>query len=195
MTTVLPAAPPGGRSPSGVRDPANFPDVSSHFVRTVIYRGGMLIVTTDGVPGHEIRSVLGEVLGTSVQADQGAVPQPGQGGSSATFRVTGERPVAGLAAARREALDRLGEEARRKGANTVVGMRFDTAAVGGGFEVCAYGTAVWAEPAQQHRDQAQQYQQQRPAQQGHLPPYGDPQSGGPPMAARNLTMGVQDRPR
>ncbi|NKZ05643.1 YbjQ family protein [Actinomadura latina] len=155
----------------------------------------MLIVTTDGVPGHEIRSVLGEVLGTSLQADQGAAPQAGQAGSSATFRVTGERPAVSLAAARREALDRLGEEARRKGANTVVGMRFDTAQVGRGFEVCAYGTAVWAEPAQQHREQAPQYQQQRPPQQGHVPPYGDPQQGGPPMAARNLTMGLQDRPR
>ncbi|MEU5992669.1 heavy metal-binding domain-containing protein [Spirillospora sp. NPDC047418] len=156
----------------------------------------MLIVTTDGVPGYEIRSVLGEVFGTSLQAEQGAPAQPGQpaqGGSSSTFRVTGERPAVSLAAARREALDRLGEEARRKGANTVVGMRFDTAHVGGGFEVCAYGTAVWAEPAGQQ--QPPQYQQQRPPQQGHLPPYGDPQPGGPPMAARNLTMGLRDRPR
>lgn len=155
----------------------------------------MLIVTTDGVPGYEIRSVLGEVLGTALQADQGAAPQPGQGGSSATFRVTGERPAVSLAAARREAMDRLGEEARRKGANTVVGMRFDTAQVGGGFEVCAYGTAVWAEPAGRHQEQAPQYQQRQPAPQGHVPPYGDPQPGGPPMAARNLTMGLQDRPR
>jgi len=154
----------------------------------------MLIVTTDGVSGHEIRSVLGEVLGTALQADQAPAPQPG-GGSSATFRVTGERPAVSLAAARREAIDRLGEEARRKGANTVVGMRFDTAHVGGGFEVCAYGTAVWTEPAGPQRDQAPQYQQQRPAQPGHVPPYGEPQPGGPPMAARNLTMGLQDRPR
>jgi uncharacterized protein YbjQ (UPF0145 family) len=154
----------------------------------------MLIVTTDGVAGYEIRSVLGEVLGTAVQTGQSGVPAPGQGGSSATFRVTGEQPGASLASTRREAVDRLGEEARRKGANTVVGMRFDTAAVGGGFEVCAYGTAVWAEPAAQQREQAPQYQQQ-PQQQGQLPPYGEPQAGGPPMAARNLTMGLHDRPR
>ncbi|MFC4051156.1 YbjQ family protein [Actinomadura syzygii] len=149
----------------------------------------MLIVTTDGVAGYEIKSVLGEVLGSAVQAEQGAAPQPGHGGSSATFRVTGERPVAGLAAALREAVDRLGEEARRRGANTVVGMRFDTAAVGGGIEVCAYGTAVWAELAPAQHQQAAQ-QQPHP-----LPPYGEPQPGGPPMVARNLTMGLQDRPR
>ena len=158
----------------------------------------MLIVTTDGVAGFEIRSVLGEVVGTAVQTDQArAAMQHGQG-SSATFRVTGEQPPAGLAAARREAVDRLGEEAHRKGANTVVGMRFDTATLGGGVEVCAYGTAVWAEPAAQGRDHMQQMPQQHPVPQGHqgqMPPYGDPQPGGPPMAARNLTMGLNDRPR
>ena len=61
--------------------------------------------------------------------------------------------------------------------------------------VCAYGTAVWAEPAARQRDQGPQYQQHQAPQQGHLPPYGDPQPGGPPMAARNLTMGLHDRPR
>ncbi|MGH3239929.1 MAG: YbjQ family protein, partial [Spirillospora sp.] len=90
------------------------------------------------------------------------------------------------------AVDRLGEEARRKGANTVVGMRFDTAAVAGGFEVCAYGTAVWAEPAQPQPQAPPQQQQPHPQQK---PPYGDPQAGGPPMVARNLTMGLHDRPR
>ena|SRR5437868_5301183 len=164
----------------------------------VAYGGRMLIVTTDGVAGFEIRSVLGEVVGTAVQTDQArAAMQHGQG-SSATFRVTGEQPPAGLAAARREAVDRLGEEAHRKGANTVVGMRFDTATLGGGVEVCAYGTAVWAEPAAQGRDHMQQMPQQHPVPQGHqgqMPPYGDPQPGGPPMAARNLTMGLNDRPR
>ncbi|WP_131738680.1 YbjQ family protein [Actinomadura roseirufa] len=167
----------------------------------------MLIVTTEGLAGYEIRSVLGEVLGTAVQTDQGrAAQQHGHPGSSATFRMTGEQPGAGLAAARREAMERLAEDARRKGANTVVGMRFDTAALGGGFEVCAYGTAVWAERA----GQAQQGPQHPHPQQGHgqqgqgqhgqgqhgqLPPYGDPSPGGPPMAARNLTIGLHDRPR
>lgn len=155
----------------------------------------MLIVTTDGVAGYEIRSVLGEVLGTAVQTDQAGMQQPGHAGSSATFRVTGDRPALGLAGARREAVDRLGEEARRKGANTVVGMRFDTAVLpGGGHEVCAYGTAVWAEPAAREPAHHQASQHLQHPQQGHLPPYGDPQSG-PPMAARNLTMGINDRPR
>jgi uncharacterized protein YbjQ (UPF0145 family) len=154
----------------------------------------MLIVTTDGLAGYEIRSVLGEVLGVAVQTDQGRAAPQGQ--SSSTFRVTGEQVGVGLAATRREAVERLAEEARRKGANAVVGMTFDTAALGGGgHEVCAYGTAVWAEAARaggavQQGHSATMPQQQPVAGQA----YADPQ-GGPPMAARNMTIGVNDRPR
>ncbi|MEU5881513.1 heavy metal-binding domain-containing protein [Spirillospora sp. NPDC047279] len=151
----------------------------------------MLIVTTDGLAGYEIRNVLGEVLGVAVQTDQAT---PGGPQSSATFRVTGEQQGVGLAAARREAVDRLAQEAHRKGANAVVGMCFDTAQLSGGHEVCAYGTAVWAEPAKAAAAQPQpgQMPQQAPA----APPYGDhPQHGGAPMAARNLTIGLHDRPR
>ncbi|WP_067479697.1 YbjQ family protein [Actinomadura hibisca] len=161
----------------------------------------MLIVTTDVLAGYEVRNVLGEVLGTAVRSGQDAHAGGhggGQGGapgssSSGTFRVTGEQPGVGLAALRREAIDRLADDARRRGANAVVGMCFDTAALaGGGHEVCAYGTAVWAEPLQGGVPKAQ------PAQQhphGAIPPYAEPQPGGPPMAARNLTIGLHDRPR
>jgi uncharacterized protein YbjQ (UPF0145 family) len=155
----------------------------------------MLIVTTDGLPGYEIRSVLGEALGVAVHADQA---HAGAGGtSSSTFRVTGENAAPGLSGARRQAVERLGEEARRKGANAVVGMCFDTVALsGGGHEVCAYGTAVWAEAQPSARQGQQGHSASIPQQsQGHVPPYGDPQHAGPPMAARNLTMGINDRPR
>ncbi|WP_344598462.1 YbjQ family protein [Actinomadura vinacea] len=158
----------------------------------------MLIVTTDGLPGYEIRTVLGEALGVAVQTDQARSGPGGQPGSSATFRVTGEQPAPGLAGARREAVDRLAEEARRKGANAVVGMCFDNAALaGGGHEVCAYGTAVWAEAVQgaQPGHSASIPQAQPQQGPGQPPPYADPQPGGPPMAARNLTIGLHDRPR
>jgi uncharacterized protein YbjQ (UPF0145 family) len=162
----------------------------------------MLIVTTDGLPGYEIRNVLGEALGVAVRTDQG--PGPADGTSSSTFRVTGDRPAPGLAAMRRQAVERLGEEARRKGANAVVGMCFDTVALpGGGHEVCAYGTAVWAETAGQTAQPGVPQDARQTAQKGHsgaIPqpqvPYGDtPQPGGPPMGARNLTIGLQDRQR
>jgi hypothetical protein len=111
--------------------------------------------------------------------------------------VTGEQPAAGLSGARRQAVERLGEEARRKGANAVVGMCFDTAALaGGGHEVCAYGTAVWAEALQGAQQGQHGHSASIPQQQAPLPPYGDPQQqSGPPMAARNLTIGLNDRSR
>lgn len=154
----------------------------------------MLIVTTDALAGYAIRGMLGEALGVAVQTDQAAAPG---GGSSGTFRMnTGEQAGAGLLAARRQAVERLAEDARRRGANAVVGMRLDAVALGGGggHEVCAYGTAVWIEPAQNAQNpqnQPQQYQQGAP-----VPPFGPESSpGGPPMAARNLTIGLRDHGR
>ncbi|GAA1557544.1 hypothetical protein GCM10009678_45670 [Actinomadura kijaniata] len=158
----------------------------------------MLIVTTDGLAGYEVRNVLGEVLGTAVQGARSAAPHPGAS-SSATFRVTGEQPGVGLGAARREAIDRLAEDARRKGANAVVGMCFDTAVLAdGSHEVCAYGTAVWAEPSQGRPAQPHDHAKPVAGHQGPpggIPAYVEPQPGQPPMAARNLTIGLHDRPR
>jgi uncharacterized protein YbjQ (UPF0145 family) len=150
----------------------------------VVYGWDMLIVTTDGLPGCEIRTVFGEVFGVSVQADEGR----SSGQSSGTFRMTGDRP-AGLATARREAMDRLAEEARRRGANAVVGMRFDNTALGAdGHEVCAYGTAVLAEVAMDAS--------RRQYEAAHHPPHpahpSEAPAGGPPMVARNLTIGLHD---
>ncbi|ACY98736.1 MULTISPECIES: YbjQ family protein [Thermomonospora] len=144
----------------------------------------MLIVTTDGLPGFEIRRVLGPVFGVAVHSDQGGGAAPAS--NSGTFRVpAAEQPGPGLAAARREAIQRLAEEAQRMGANAVVGMCFDNAFVAGGpgrggHEVCAYGTAVVAEAA--------------PAQQPGQHPYSQavpqPHPSRPPVVARNLTIGL-----
>jgi hypothetical protein len=52
-----------------------------------------------------------------------------------------------LAESRNEAMNRLLEEARKRGGNTIVAMRFDTTELGGVWtEICAYGTAVQAVP-------------------------------------------------
>ena len=48
-----------------------------------------------------------------------------------------------MAEAREQALDRMIEEAKRLGADAVVGVRFSTSViVGGAAELLAYGTAV-----------------------------------------------------
>src|SRR5688500_7183089 len=111
----------------------------------------MLIVTTDELQCHLIRRVFGEVFGVALFSPAPGGPGypahtgGGHGQGNAGYRGTGERPI-GLAGTRREAMDGLAEEARRLGANAVVGMRFDSAVLAGAHEVCAYGTAVWAEP-------------------------------------------------
>jgi uncharacterized protein YbjQ (UPF0145 family) len=53
-----------------------------------------------------------------------------------------------LASAREEAVTEMMRAARRKGANAVIGMRFDNREITSGWaEICAYGTAVRVEPA------------------------------------------------
>jgi len=52
-----------------------------------------------------------------------------------------------LAQSRNEAMTRLIDEARGKGGNAIIGMRFDTTETGEVWtEICAYGTAVQAVP-------------------------------------------------
>jgi uncharacterized protein YbjQ (UPF0145 family) len=52
-----------------------------------------------------------------------------------------------LAESRNEAMGRLIAEARNRGGNAIVAMRFDTTEIGDVWtEICAYGTAVQAVP-------------------------------------------------
>ncbi len=86
----------------------------------------MLVVTTNELSGWEIQRVCGEVFGLAVR-QRGA--------------VSGDD-------ARTEAKARMLEQVRAKGGNAVVGMRLDASSLGdGGSEVCMYGTAVVATPA------------------------------------------------
>jgi uncharacterized protein YbjQ (UPF0145 family) len=48
-----------------------------------------------------------------------------------------------LVDSREQVIERMVAEAEAKGANAVVGMRFDTSEMGANWtEICAYGTAV-----------------------------------------------------
>jgi uncharacterized protein YbjQ (UPF0145 family) len=51
-----------------------------------------------------------------------------------------------LAESRNEAMNRLITEARARGGDAIMAMRFDTTELGGWTEICAYGTAVQAVP-------------------------------------------------
>jgi uncharacterized protein YbjQ (UPF0145 family) len=101
----------------------------------------MLIATTNEIPGHEIEEVYGEVFGLTVRS-RNAFSQLGAGLKSI---VGGELKgmTKALVESRQQVIDRMVEEAEAKGANAVLGMRFDTSEMGDTWtEICAYGTAV-----------------------------------------------------
>ena len=100
----------------------------------------MEILTTDGYPGREVEA-LGLVRGSTVRAKH-----------VGSDIVAGLRNLVGgevkeyaalLAGAREQALDRMIEEARARGADAVVAVRFETSTITQmASEVLCYGTAV-----------------------------------------------------
>ena len=104
----------------------------------------MLVMTSNDVPGFEIAAVYGEVFGLTVRAmTLGTAFSAGMRALSG-----GEVPEMSrlLVESRNEAMGRMIELAKSRGANAVVAMRFDTGTFGQFTEVCAYGTAVWVAP-------------------------------------------------
>ncbi len=105
----------------------------------------MLVVTSNDIPGWEIDRVCGEVFGLTVRS-RNAFSQMGAGFKSI---VGGELKgmTTNLVESRNEAMERMLEEARARGGNAIVAMRFDTSDLGNTWsEICAYGTAVAARP-------------------------------------------------
>ncbi|RIW46896.1 YbjQ family protein [Micromonospora endophytica] len=103
----------------------------------------VLVVTTDQLPGYEIRQILGEVVSSMARTRN-----PYREGVK-NLRGGAYDPMApdNLTRWRTDSVARLGEEARRLGANAVIGMRFDSRDCGEMWmEICAYGTAVIVVP-------------------------------------------------
>ena len=109
------------------------------------YREGFIIVTTPSVPGYHIKKVLGVVTGLT----------PRTRGVGGKF-VAGIQSILGgevsaftseLEKARIEAMERAKENARRIGANAIVGLDIETSEVFEGVVVISVtGTAVIIEP-------------------------------------------------
>jgi uncharacterized protein YbjQ (UPF0145 family) len=105
----------------------------------------MIVVTTDTVTNHKITQMYGQVFGVVVRSR-------GLGGNI----VASLRSLAGgeiheytslLEDSRRQAIDRMVENAKAMGANAVVRMMFDSSEMGTVMtEIVAYGTAVTLEP-------------------------------------------------
>jgi uncharacterized protein YbjQ (UPF0145 family) len=139
----------------------------------------MLSVTTNDIPGWEIQRVCGEVFGLTVRS-RNAFSQMGAGLKSL---MGGELKgmTKALVDSRNEVMNRMFEEARLRGGNAIVAMRFDTSEMGDTWtEICAYGTAVVAIPVTDGARQtaaALGYGQAQPQVQSG-PPQG--QAGPPP---------------
>ena len=104
----------------------------------------MIVVNTETVPGHRIVDLKGLVQGNTIRAknigrDIGASLKNLVGGELKAYTEL-------LTEARREAMQRMLEQAGELGANAVVNVRFTTSSVAGGAaELYAYGTAVTVE--------------------------------------------------
>jgi uncharacterized protein YbjQ (UPF0145 family) len=135
----------------------------------------MMVVTTNEIPGWEIQRVCGEVFGLTVRS-RNAFSQLGAGFKS-MFGGELQGMTKNLTESRNEVMGRMLENARAKGGNAVIGMRFDTSEMGETWtELCAYGTAVVAVPVSDGAKQtAQSLGYGGP---GGSPPTPEPQ--GPP---------------
>ena len=101
----------------------------------------IIITTMNDLPGYEVVDVYGEVFGLIVRS-RNAFSNIG-----ATFRTISGGEVKGytklLSDSRTQAVERLKDSARERGANAVIAMRFDCNDIGNIMsEVAAYGTAV-----------------------------------------------------
>jgi uncharacterized protein YbjQ (UPF0145 family) len=104
----------------------------------------MIVVTTPFLAGHRIVESKGMVFGLVVRSR-------GLGGNlMASFRSLGGGEIheytSLLEDTRRQALDRLVQNATVTGANAIISMRFDSSELSGTMsEIVAYGTAVIVE--------------------------------------------------
>lgn len=101
----------------------------------------MIIVTTEFVPGMNVKELKGLVKGSTIQAKH-----------IGKDIMAGLRQIVGgeikeytemMDTARKVAIGRMAEEAEAKGANAIIGFRLQTSAVmSNASEIVAYGTAV-----------------------------------------------------
>jgi uncharacterized protein YbjQ (UPF0145 family) len=100
----------------------------------------MIVTTTEGIPGAQVVETIGQVFGLTVRSRSlggniAALLKSLAGGEIRSYVKLNED-------ARRQALDRMVQNAAAMGANAVTMMRFDSTDMGAGrSEIVAYGTA------------------------------------------------------
>jgi len=105
----------------------------------------MIVVNTEYVPGYDVVELKGLVQGNTIRAkhlgrDIGASLKNLVGGELTAYTEL-------LTESRRQALERMMQQAQQLGANAVVNVRFTTSSVAAGAaELYSYGTAVVVAP-------------------------------------------------
>ncbi len=101
----------------------------------------MILSNTETVPGKTITEFFGVVTGSTVRAKH--IGRDFMAGLKNIIGGELKGYTELLGEARRQALDRMVQEAQSVGANAVVNVRFSTSSVAqGAAELFAYGTAV-----------------------------------------------------
>lgn len=105
----------------------------------------ILLATTETIPGHRIVEHKGIARGTAIRTRHAL-----HDFVEFLRNLVGaelDHYVKMLAEAREQALDRLRDDARRMGADAIVGVRFEMSRIASGAaEIFVYGTAVRLEP-------------------------------------------------
>ncbi len=101
----------------------------------------MIYSTTESIPGKEIAEIVGIVTGNVVQAKH--IGRDIMAGLKGIVGGEIHEYTEMLTDARDIAISRLVENAREKGADAVVGIRFTTSTImDGSSEIMVFGTAV-----------------------------------------------------
>jgi uncharacterized protein YbjQ (UPF0145 family) len=101
----------------------------------------VIVTTMNDIPGYDVEEVFGEVFGLTVRSRNIG----SQFGASLKSIMGGELKgmTTALVDSREQVMQRMSEEAEKKGGNAIIAMRFDTSEMGPNWtEICAYGTAV-----------------------------------------------------
>ena len=101
----------------------------------------MILATTESIPGREVVAVYGIVKGNTIRARH--VGHDIMAGLRTIVGGEIDEYTKLMAEAREQAIDRMATDAKRLGADAVVGMRITTSMIASGAaEILAFGTAV-----------------------------------------------------
>jgi uncharacterized protein YbjQ (UPF0145 family) len=104
----------------------------------------MIIVTTDFVPGKEVKELKGFVRGSTIQSKH--IGKDILAGLKTIVGGEINEYTEMMDEARQKAIGRMVEDAKSKGANAVIAMRLESSTVmQGASEIIAYGTAVYVD--------------------------------------------------